>query len=466
MRRKRLLKADDSRGSKGYHGAGFYPDEETFEILALLMSKEAIADDTDRCIGSNQVKDKIEDPKNLLGSDRLWKQGLDGRQVPEAALEEFGPMPTEWELTFNAIPDPVMILDVHHRIVRLNAAMMKALGRDPEEVSGKTCYEVLHGSDCPIPCCPHSQLLLDGREHYSEVYDEGLGGIFKVSVSPLHDRNGRLIGGVHVARDITDLKKAEEDLREVGKELERRVEERTAELRTANEKLRLKIKERRVAEEALRLSEERFRAICESAKDLIFIKDLNRRYTHVNPAMERFFSLPGSRIVGLRAEDLHGEKAGKHIREVDLRVLDGDIVEEEHTRAVNGVDFTFHDILIPMKDSSGSIIGICGMSRDITDRKHVIQPSVASYPEYPSQAMRKTLEAARLASAADSLVLLTGESGTGKDYLARYIHDCSERAGGPFFSLNCAGVPIDLAESELFGHEPGAFTVRASARED
>ena len=72
--------------------------------------------------------------------------------------------------------------------------------------------------------------------------------------------------------------------------------------------------------------------------------------------------------------------------------------------------------------------------------------------------MRKTFEAARLAAATDSLVLLTGESGTGKDYLARYIHDRSERAAGPFFSLNCAGVPLELAESELFGHEPGAFT--------
>jgi DNA-binding NtrC family response regulator len=55
-------------------------------------------------------------------------------------------------------------------------------------------------------------------------------------------------------------------------------------------------------------------------------------------------------------------------------------------------------------------------------------------------------------------VLLLGESGTGKDYLARFIHDNSERRNGPFFAINCASVAPELAESELFGHEQGAFT--------
>ncbi len=393
-----------------------------------------------------------------------------GKQVPcqgncgmtkiraKPAVRGFRQAQRDWELTFNAIPDPIMILDRGHRIVRLNSAMAKAMGTTPEDAVGRTCYEIVHCSNSPIACCPHTQLVMDGREHFAEVYDERMGGTFKVSVSPVYDGHGRLIGSVHVARDITVLKQAEEDLRTAGKELERRVEDRTAELRTANEKLRLEIRDREVAEQALRLSEERFRAICESAKDLIFIKDLDRRYTHVNPATERMFGLPASRIIGLKAEDLYGHRAGKHIQEVDLRVLSGDSVEEEHTRPVSGVDLTFHDIRVPMRDSEGTIIGICGMSRDITDRKHVIQPSLPSYPEYLSESMRRTLEAARLAAATDSMVLLTGESGTGKDYLARYIHDHSERAAGPFFSLNCAGVPLELAESELFGHEPGAFT--------
>jgi two-component system response regulator AtoC len=55
-------------------------------------------------------------------------------------------------------------------------------------------------------------------------------------------------------------------------------------------------------------------------------------------------------------------------------------------------------------------------------------------------------------------VLLLGESGSGKDYMASYIHANSPRANGPFFAINCASLPPELAESELFGHEPGAFT--------
>lgn len=373
-------------------------------------------------------------------------------------MEDFTKIQREWEHTFDAIPDAIMILDNHHRVIRMNKAMADTLGTPPQQSIGKNCYEILHCTDAPIACCPHSQLLHDGREHFAEICDQRMGGTFRVSVSPIYDQGGNVIGSVHVARDITALKQAEEELRSVGKELEKRVEERTAELKGLNEKLLLEISEREIAQEALRVSEERFRAICESARDLIFIKDLDHKYTHVNPAMENLLSLSSPQIIGKTAKDIYGERAGKHITEVELRVLAGDSVEEEHARAVSGVQLTFHDIRVPLRNAAGAIIGVCGMSRNITDRKHILRTNLPSYPDYSSESIRKTLEAARLAAATDSLVLLTGESGTGKDYLARYIHDHSDRAAGPFFSLNCAGVPLELAESELFGHEAGAFT--------
>jgi two-component system nitrogen regulation response regulator NtrX len=81
-----------------------------------------------------------------------------------------------------------------------------------------------------------------------------------------------------------------------------------------------------------------------------------------------------------------------------------------------------------------------------------------------SAAFTKVLEQATLAARTDTRVLLTGESGTGKELLAAHIHTESPFAAGPFVKVNCAAIPTELIESELFGHEKGSFTGATSAR--
>jgi two-component system response regulator FlrC len=99
---------------------------------------------------------------------------------------------------------------------------------------------------------------------------------------------------------------------------------------------------------------------------------------------------------------------------------------------------------------------IAAVLEAITEESHAVI--------YASPAMTKVIAMADQIAPSDASVLITGESGTGKEVIARYIHKKSKRSGGTMISVNCAAIPENLLESELFGYEKGAFTGAAARR--
>ena len=145
-------------------------------------------------------------------------------------------------------------------------------------------------------------------------------------------------------------------------------------------------------------------------------------------------------------------------------MLEGEVIEEEQRRILKGVPLVFLETRTPVRDKRGNVNGILLHAREITDRKLSQTTLEQGEPRYTSAAMQSTLKMAAIAAQRNVTILLLGESGSGKDYVAKYIHDHSPRSGGPYFSINCAALPADLAESELFGHERGSFTGAAGRK--
>ena len=119
----------------------------------------------------------------------------------------------ELENIFESISDMVFFNSKDYVVKSINKAVSERLGKPPEEIIGKKCYEVFHGMKEPWPKCPHHKTVLTRRAFVEGVEDPYLGGTFITSSSPIFDNTGEFIGTVHVVRDVTELKNLHEKLR-------------------------------------------------------------------------------------------------------------------------------------------------------------------------------------------------------------------------------------------------------------
>jgi PAS domain S-box-containing protein len=243
------------------------------------------------------------------------------------------------------------------------------------------------------------------------------------------------------------------------------------------------------AERRLRDREEQLSLLLESAMDAILVLDGRFGIVRVNPAAERLF--------GCTAEDLTGEPLDAFLvegsaarmqafaRELESQPAGRQQLWVPHSFVARRWDHTvfpaeatlsrfeardracYYTLILRNTDERVEAERRIAL---LTQEADYLREAVRELPGSDeligrSHAMQAVIEAVQRVAPTDSTVLITGETGTGKELVARAIHRSSGRAGKPLVVVNCAAIPANLIESEFFGHERGAFTGAVTRRE-
>ncbi|MEW6399949.1 MAG: sigma 54-interacting transcriptional regulator [Bacillota bacterium] len=220
------------------------------------------------------------------------------------------------------------------------------------------------------------------------------------------------------------------------------------------------------------LTAEEFENILNAIEDEVYITDGQGYTIYANRTCERHYGVPVSDLLGKHVLEL--QEQGVYWPAVTPLVLQTKrpVTIEQNTMIGRKLVITG----VPVFDPSGSIKMVVCTSRDVTElvrlqqqiqaqqqllERYAAEVAEKNAPEglvYNSPAMRDAVDLARIAARVDTTVLITGESGVGKDLIARAIHSLSRRRHHPFVKINCSAIPESLLESELFGYVAGAFT--------
>jgi PAS domain S-box-containing protein len=195
----------------------------------------------------------------------------------------------------------------------------------------------------------------------------------------------------------------------------------------------------------------------------VLFVDLARRVIAINRFLEALTGYNREEVIGVHGENVirsnllsKGDPVGQALKSEKILTLEGDIINQ--VRKKIPIRFTISSLKLTTGKKAGVMILLEDISllKDLDNKVHGFsgQERIIGH----SQKMQEIFELLPITARTDASVLITGETGTGKDLVAEAIHKASKRSRYPFIKVNCAALPESLLESELFGHVRGAFT--------
>jgi PAS domain S-box-containing protein len=388
------------------------------------------------------------------------------------------------EKIIHGITDNLLVIDPHtYRIVQANNSFLRRVGLESQAVLGKTCFEVMLHRDRPcaekgIDCPVQESARLKKPSLSDKIYPDARGQerILQIATYPLLDAQGEANLIIRLERDVTDQRKMQEALSFRSRELQKTQHQ----LETLFEISR-QMNAKESLGELINSLKSIISEISPDSEPLFLILDANRtHFLHLDRGLDHVVAQTGLvadfiRHLGkIKEPQLVRSNEGvnnpaflKIISEIFPSWFGLPILVQQ--QCVGYFLLGSHDPLdFPPVDQSfiqALLDQIGGHIRSLVQHESEInqlrrQVSKTSHGELIGQSkkMQEVYELIDLVAGSDATVLITGDNGTGKELVAQAIHRQSHRAKGPFVVANCSAYSPTLLESELFGHEKGAFT--------
>jgi PAS domain S-box-containing protein len=345
------------------------------------------------------------------------------------------------DVSLEHFADGVMVLDHDLTIVAFSEGAQRITGYRADEVTGRHCHELFHAEVCDSDC-PAKETLSSGKvltNVYYSIYTKDDDEIpICASTVPLKNADGETTGVVETFRNVAEVRD-------------------------------LLLRDAQLGEQVL-TERAKLSAILDSIAEGVFTVDLDLRVTTFNKAAER--------ITGFRAEEVIGKPCRTVFHSTVCR--DSCPVKETIRTGKPVRDYEFEifsksNRVVPVSVSTGllldeaeQVFGAVETFRDMSQVRELTEQLQEKYSFEnivgKSPVMRRIFGLIPQVASADTTVLVVGETGTGKELVARAIHYHSPRRDKRFMAINCAAIPEALLESELFGHVKGAFTDAVSDR--